>query len=93
MIYSKQIQLSTTVNYSTVPLGHFTDFHLLYCRWFIERQVSLNKIPHHHKGQRLHGRGNNLPIHPVMQSFSLYHVAFIMKIMYIPILADKYEVK
>jgi hypothetical protein len=39
IIYLK-IKLSTTV----LPVGHFTDPHPLYCRWFAERRVSLNKI-------------------------------------------------
>jgi hypothetical protein len=43
IIYLK-IKLSTTV----LPLGHFTDPHPLYCRWFAERRVSLNKNPHHY---------------------------------------------
>ena len=41
IIYLK-IKLSTTI----LPLGHFTDPHPLYCRWFAERRVSLNKNPH-----------------------------------------------
>ena len=42
IIYLK-IKLSTTI----LPLGHFTDPHPLYCRWFAERRVSLNKNPHY----------------------------------------------
>jgi hypothetical protein len=38
-----KIKLSTTV----LPLGHFTDPHALYCRWFAEMRVSLNINPHH----------------------------------------------
>jgi hypothetical protein len=40
-----KIKLSTTV----LPLGHFTDPHPLYCRWFAEKAcVSLNKNPHYY---------------------------------------------
>ena len=38
-----KIKLSTTV----LHLGHFTDPHPLYCRWFAQRGVLLNKNPHH----------------------------------------------
>ena len=62
----------------------FIRFLYAVCVWVLSERVCCIFMP---------CRGNNLPIHPVMQSFSLYHVAFIMKIMYIPILADKYEVK
>ena len=44
IIYLKII-ISTTV----LPLGHFTDPHPLYCRWFAERRVSLNENPHHRR--------------------------------------------
>ena len=42
--------MCTTLGHFTtvLPLGHFTDPHPLYCRWFAERRVSLNKNPHHH---------------------------------------------
>jgi hypothetical protein len=43
LIYFK-IKHSTTV----LTLGHFTDPHPLYCQWFAERRVSLNKNSHHH---------------------------------------------